>query len=107
AQKIVKHVHSNAIVLAGSGQTYGIGAGQMSRIGAARIAIAQAGPKAKGAALGSDAFFPFSDTVEEAAAAGVTAIIQPGGSLKDQDSIDVCDSLGLTMVITGQRYFKH
>ncbi len=107
AQTVVKHVRSNAIVIAGSGQTYGIGAGQMSRIGAARIALNQAGIKAKGSALGSDAFFPFSDTVEEAARAGVTAIVQPGGSLKDQETIDVCDRLGLTMVLTGRRYFKH
>jgi phosphoribosylaminoimidazolecarboxamide formyltransferase / IMP cyclohydrolase len=107
AQTVVKHVRSNAIVIAGSGQTYGIGAGQMSRIGAARIALNQAGDKAKGAALGSDAFFPFSDTVEEAASAGVTAIVQPGGSLKDQETIEACDRLGLTMVLTGRRYFKH
>jgi phosphoribosylaminoimidazolecarboxamide formyltransferase/IMP cyclohydrolase len=107
AQTVVKHVRSNAIVIAGSGQTYGIGAGQMSRIGAARIALNQAGIKAKGAALGSDAFFPFPDTVEEAARAGVTAIVQPGGSLKDQETIDACDRLGLTMVLTGRRYFKH
>jgi phosphoribosylaminoimidazolecarboxamide formyltransferase / IMP cyclohydrolase len=107
AQTVVKHVRSNAIVIAGSGQTYGIGAGQMSRIGAARIALNQAGEKAKGAVLGSDAFFPFPDTVEEAARAGVTAIVQPGGSLKDQETIEVCDRLGLAMVLTGRRYFKH
>lgn len=79
----------------------------MSRIGAARIALNQAGEKAKGAVLGSDAFFPFPDTVEEAAEAGVKAIVQPGGSQKDQESIDLCNRLGLTMVFTGQRYFKH
>lgn len=107
AQTVVKHVRSNAIVIAGSGQTYGIGAGQMSRIGAARIALKQAGEKSRGAALGSDAFFPFPDTVEEAARAGVTAIVQPGGSLKDQETIEVCDRLGLAMVLTGRRYFKH
>jgi phosphoribosylaminoimidazolecarboxamide formyltransferase / IMP cyclohydrolase len=107
AQKVVKHVRSNAIVIAGPGQTVGIGAGQMSRIGAARIALNQAGEKARGAVLGSDAFFPFPDTVEEAAKAGITAIVQPGGSLKDQESIDLCDRHGLTMVFTGRRYFKH
>ncbi len=107
SQAVVKHVKSNAIVVAGSGQTYGIGAGQMSRIGAARIAIKQAGEKSKGAVLASDAFFPFPDTVEEAASAGIKAIIQPGGSLKDKDVIDVCNRLGLSMVFTGRRYFKH
>jgi len=107
AQKVVKHVRSNAIVIACSRQTLGVGAGQMSRIGAARIALNQAGEKAKGAVLGSDAFFPFPDTVEEAAEAGVKAIVQPGGSQKDQESIDLCNRLGLTMVFTGQRYFKH
>ncbi|OPL12348.1 MAG: bifunctional phosphoribosylaminoimidazolecarboxamide formyltransferase/inosine monophosphate cyclohydrolase [Firmicutes bacterium ML8_F2] len=107
AQTVVKHVRSNAIVLAGRGRTFGIGAGQTSRIGAARIALEQAGEKAKGAVLGSDAFFPFPDTVETAAAAGVTAIVQPGGSLKDADSIALCERLGLTMVFTGRRHFKH
>ncbi len=107
AQKVVKHVRSNAIVIAGREQTYGIGAGQMSRIGAARIALNQAGGRAKGTVLGSDAFFPFPDTVEEAAAAGVTAIVQPGGSLKDKVSIAVCNRHGLAMVFTGRRYFKH
>ncbi len=107
AQKVVKHVRSNAIVIAGRGRTFGIGAGQMSRIGAARIALSQAGERAREAVLSSDAFFPFPDTVEEAAKAGITAIVQPGGSLKDQDSIDLCNKHGLTMVFTGRRYFKH
>ncbi len=107
AQKVVKHVKSNAIVIAREGQTVGIGAGQMSRIGAAKIALAQAGEKARGAELGSDAFFPFPDTVEAAAAAGVTAIIQPGGSLQDEASIAACNRYGLAMVFTGRRYFKH
>lgn len=107
AQKVVKHVRSNAIVLATNGQTVGIGAGQMNRIGAARIAISQAGDRARGAVLGSDAFFPFPDIVDEAAGAGVKAIVQPGGSLKDDESIRLCDRLGLAMVFTGRRYFKH
>lgn len=85
--KVVKHVKSNAIVLAKDEMTVGVGAGQMNRVGAAKIAIAQAGEKAKGSALASDAFFPMPDTVEEAAKAGVTAIIQPGGSIRDEDSI--------------------
>ncbi len=107
AQKVVKHVRSNAIVIAGRDMTYGIGAGQMSRIGAAKIALGQAGQKAKGAVLGSDAFFPFPDTVEEAAGAGVTAIVQPGGSQKDKASIELCNRHDLAMVFTGRRYFKH
>lgn len=107
AQKVVKHVRSNAIVIANAEQTVGIGAGQMNRIGAAKIAIEQGGKKVNGAVLGSDAFFPFPDVAEEAAKAGVTAIVQPGGSLKDQESIDVCNRFGLAMVFTGRRYFKH
>jgi phosphoribosylaminoimidazolecarboxamide formyltransferase/IMP cyclohydrolase len=107
AWKAVKHVKSNAIVLAKNNQTIGVGAGQMNRIGAANIAIEQAGDKTKGSVLASDAFFPMPDTVEAAAKAGVTAIIQPGGSKRDQDSIDVCDQHGIAMVYTGMRHFKH
>ncbi|WP_404349163.1 bifunctional phosphoribosylaminoimidazolecarboxamide formyltransferase/IMP cyclohydrolase [Sutcliffiella horikoshii] len=107
AWKVVKHVKSNAIVLAKEGQTVGVGAGQMNRVGAAKIAIEQAGEKAVGSALGSDAFFPMNDTVEVAAKAGVTAIIQPGGSIKDEDSIKKADEHGITMVFTGMRHFKH
>ena len=88
--KVVKHVKSNAIVLAKDDMTVGVGAGQMNRVGAAKIAIEQAGEKAKGSVLASDAFFPMPDTVQEAIKAGVTAIIQPGGSIKDQLSIDEC-----------------
>ncbi len=105
--KVVKHVKSNAIVLVKDNMTIGVGAGQMNRVGAAEIAIKQAGPKAEGSVLASDAFFPFGDTVEAAIQAGVTAIIQPGGSLRDQESIDVCNKYGVTMVFTGVRHFKH
>jgi len=105
--KAVKHVKSNAIVLAENKQTIGVGAGQMNRIGAANIAIKQAGEQAKGAVLASDAFFPMPDTVEAAAKAGITAIIQPGGSKRDQDSIDVCNEHGIVMVYTNMRHFKH
>ncbi|KMY28509.1 phosphoribosylaminoimidazolecarboxamide formyltransferase [Lysinibacillus xylanilyticus] len=104
---VVKHVKSNAIVVTDSQMTLGVGAGQMNRVGAAKIAFEQAGEKAKGAALASDAFFPMSDTVEAAAAAGITAIIQPGGSIKDQDSIDKANEYGIAMVFTGVRHFKH
>lgn len=104
---VVKHVKSNAIVLVKDDQTIGVGAGQMNRVGAAKIAIEQAGNKAAGSVLASDAFFPMPDTVEEAAKAGVTAIIQPGGSIKDQLSIDECNKNGIAMVFTGTRHFKH
>lgn len=107
AWKAVKHVKSNAIVLAKEGHTVGIGAGQMNRVGAAKIAIEQAGEKAQGSVMASDAFFPMPDTVQEAAKAGVTAIIQPGGSIKDKDSIAEADKLGIAMVFTGVRHFKH
>jgi phosphoribosylaminoimidazolecarboxamide formyltransferase/IMP cyclohydrolase len=107
AWRIVRHVKSNAIVLATTDQTVGIGAGQMNRVGAARIAIAQAGDKAKLAVLASDAFFPMRDTVDAAAEAGIQAIIQPGGSIRDADSIAAADEHGIAMVFTGQRHFLH
>lgn len=105
--KVVKHVKSNAIVLVKDDMTIGVGAGQMNRVGSAKIAIEEAGEKAKGSVMASDAFFPMPDTVEEAIKAGVTAIIQPGGSIRDQDSIDVCNEHGIAMVYTGIRHFKH
>ena len=107
AWKVVKHVKSNAIVLAREDRTVGVGAGQMNRVGAAKIAMEQAGDLAKGSVLASDAFFPMGDTVEAAAAAGVTAIIQPGGSIKDEESIKAADAAGIAMVFTGVRHFKH
>ncbi len=107
AWKVVKHVKSNAIVLVKDSMTIGVGAGQMNRVGAAKIAIEQAGEKAQGSVMGSDAFFPMPDTVEEAVKAGVTAIIQPGGSIKDQLSVDVCNEHNIAMVYTGKRHFKH
>ena len=104
---VVKHVKSNAIVVSDEPMTLGVGAGQMNRVGAANIALAQAGERAKGAALASDAFFPMDDTVEAAAKAGITAIIQTGGSVKDEDSIKKANEYGITMVMTGVRHFKH
>lgn len=104
---VVKHVKSNAIVVCDADMTLGIGAGQMNRVGAAKIALEQAGVRAAGAIMASDAFFPMSDTVEAAAKAGIKAIIQPGGSKKDQDSIDKADEYGIAMVFTGIRHFKH
>lgn len=104
---VVKHVKSNAIVVSKNRRVLGVGAGQMNRVGSARIALGQAGEKARGAVLASDAFFPFPDTAIEAAKAGITAIIQPGGSLKDQDSIKVADEHQMAMVFTGMRHFRH
>ena len=107
AWKVVKHVKSNAIVVANHNKTLGVGAGQMNRVGAAAIALEQAGAAANGAVLSSDAFFPFGDTVEAAAKAGITAIIQPGGSVRDEESITAADKYGIAMVFTGIRHFKH
>ncbi len=107
AWRCVKHVKSNAIVVTRGGQTLGIGAGQMNRVGSAQLALTQAGEKAQGAVLASDGFFPFDDTVRAAAAQGIWAIVQPGGSVRDQDSIKACDELGLVMVLTGIRHFLH
>ncbi|MDT8900186.1 bifunctional phosphoribosylaminoimidazolecarboxamide formyltransferase/IMP cyclohydrolase [Anaeroselena agilis] len=107
AWKVVKHVKSNAIVVAADNRTVGVGAGQMNRVGAANIALTQAGEAAKGAVLASDAYFPFRDTVDAAAKAGVTAIIQPGGSIRDEESIKAADEHGIAMVFTGVRHFKH
>lgn len=107
AWKVVKHVKSNAIVLARDNMTIGVGAGQMNRVGAAKIAVEQAGEKARGSVMASDAFFPMGDTVELAAQAGVTAIIQPGGSIRDEESIRAANAAGIAMVFTGMRHFKH
>lgn len=105
--KVVKNVHSNAIVIGKREQTLGIGAGQMSRVGATRIALEQAGENARGSVMASDAFFPFKDAVELAAAQGVTAIVQPGGSNRDEESIKLCEEYNISMLFTGRRYFKH
>ena len=107
AWKVVKHVKSNAIVFAKNRQVVGVGAGQMNRVNSVRLAVAQAGEKAKGAVLASDAFFPFPDGPEAAAEAGITAIIQPGGSIRDQEVIDIANKYGIAMVFTGVRHFRH
>jgi phosphoribosylaminoimidazolecarboxamide formyltransferase / IMP cyclohydrolase len=106
-EKVCKHVKSNAIVLVKDGMTVGIGGGQSNRVGAAKIALEQAGEKANGAIMASDAFFPMPDTVELAAQYGVKAIIQPGGSIKDELSIEACKKHNIAMVLTGVRHFKH
>lgn len=108
--KLVRNVKSNAIVFANSEQLLGVGAGQMSRIDSVKIAVRkvlEAGLNLKGAIMASDAFFPFSDSVEIAAKAGISAIIQPGGSIKDKDVIKKADELGITMVFTSIRHFLH
>lgn len=128
--RIVKHVKSNAIVVGKAGMVYGVGAGQMNRIGSAEIALKQAArtlaeeaaaatgvdadtldekevARKAGLVLASDAFFPFDDCVTLAAEYGVKAIVQPGGSVRDADSVKKCDELGITMLFTGERHFKH
>lgn len=107
--KIVKHVKSNAIVVVKDGATLGVGAGQMNRVGSATIALeeAKAAGATEGLVLASDGFLPFDDTVEQASRYGVTAIVQPGGSIRDEDSIKKADEKGITMLFTGMRHFKH
>lgn len=105
--RVCKHVKSNAIVFAKEDRTVGVGAGQMSRVLAVELAAKKAGESAKGAAMASDAFFPFPDGVEAAHAAGITAVVQPGGSKKDDEVIAACDAVGIAMIFTGVRHFKH
>ncbi len=107
AQKIVKHVKSNAILLSDGKATVGVGAGQMSRIDSLEIAISKSNKPLKGCVMASDAFFPFRDSVDRASKEGITAIIQPGGSMRDQESIDACNEHGIAMVFTGKRCFRH
>ena len=107
AWKICKHVKSNAIVIAKDQKTIGIGAGQMNRVGASKIALEAAKENSSGGVLASDGFFPFSDTVEIANSYGIKSIIQPGGSIRDKDSIKLCDSKGISMIFTNKRHFLH
>lgn len=107
AWKIVKHIRSNAIAVAFNQQSLGIGAGQMNRVGSAKLALEAAGTKSKGAVLASDGFFPFDDTVKMASDYGISSIIQPGGSIRDEDSIKACNELGIKMILTGKRHFLH
>jgi phosphoribosylaminoimidazolecarboxamide formyltransferase/IMP cyclohydrolase len=107
AWRVCKHVKSNAIVYAKGQRTVGVGAGQMSRVVSVEIANKKAGEEARGAVMASDAFFPFPDGVEAAAAAGITAVIQPGGSVKDEDVIAAADKAGMAMLLTGVRHFRH
>ena len=107
AWRVCGRVKSNAIVLVQGTATVGVGAGQMSRVDSVHIAVRKAGERARGSVLGSDAFFPFADGIEAAAEAGVTAIIQPGGSLRDAAGIEAADRAGMAMVFTGVRHFRH
>jgi phosphoribosylaminoimidazolecarboxamide formyltransferase / IMP cyclohydrolase len=107
AMKVVKHTKSNGIALVKDKQSIGVGPGQTNRVTSVKIAIEYGGDRTKGAVMASDAFFPFSDCIEAAAAAGISAIIQPGGSVRDQESIDECNQRGIAMVFTGMRHFKH
>jgi phosphoribosylaminoimidazolecarboxamide formyltransferase/IMP cyclohydrolase len=107
AWRVVRHVKSNAIVFTKNRQVVGVGAGQMNRLQSVRLAVGQSGEKAQGAVMASDAFFPFPDGPQAAVDAGITAIIQPGGSVKDQETIDLCNQHGIAMVFTGMRHFLH
>ena len=107
AWRVAKHVKSNAIVFAGGGRTLGIGAGQMSRVDSVRLAISKARAPLKGSVLASDAFFPFRDNIDEAAKAGITAIIQPGGSVRDDEVLAAADEYGMAVVLSGERHFRH
>jgi len=107
AWRVAKHVKSNAIVLAREGRTVGVGAGQMSRVDSVKISVQKAHPTSKESVMASDAFFPFRDGIDEAARAGVTAIIQPGGSVRDNEVIEAANQHGMAMIFTGLRHFKH
>jgi phosphoribosylaminoimidazolecarboxamide formyltransferase/IMP cyclohydrolase len=107
AWKAVQHVKSNSIVFAAGSATVGIGGGLPSRVDSVKLAATKAGPQASGAVMASDAFFPFPDGIEAAAAAGVSAVIQPGGSIRDKDVIAAANKLNLAMVFTGVRHFRH
>ena len=106
-EKEVKHIKSNAILIVKDHATVGIGAGQVSRIDAVEIAIRKAGNQTKDAVLASDAFFPFRDSIDCIAKTGIRAIIQPGGSVRDNEIIAACDQHGIAMVFTGKRCFRH
>jgi phosphoribosylaminoimidazolecarboxamide formyltransferase/IMP cyclohydrolase len=110
AWRVAKFVKSNAIVYGRGGMTIGVGAGQMSRVNSARIAAIkaeQAGLEVKGSVMASDAFFPFRDGIDQAAAVGITAVIQPGGSMRDEETIAAADEHGMAMIFTGMRHFRH
>ena len=107
AWKIVKHIKSNAIAIVKNGTLLGMGAGQPNRVESTKLALNSAGEKKTGAVLGSDAFFPFSDSIEIAGEAGIRAVVQPGGSIRDQETIEVAKKYALSLFHTGTRHFRH
>jgi phosphoribosylaminoimidazolecarboxamide formyltransferase/IMP cyclohydrolase len=107
AWRVAKHVKSNAIVFAGGGRTLGVGAGQMSRVDSVKLAVMKAQLPLKGSVLASDAFFPFRDGLDEAAKAGVTAVIEPGGSVRDEEVIAAANQHKIALVFSGERHFRH
>ena len=107
AWALVRHVKSNAITVVNKKILLGCGAGQMSRVDSVGLALAKAGDRARGAVMASDAFFPFADSIEQAAQVGISAVIQPGGSRRDEEVIAAADAHGMTMIFTGRRHFKH
>ena len=107
AWKVVRHVKSNAIVLAHKLAVVGVGAGQMNRLASVQLALDKAAERARGSVLASDAYFPFADGVEAAAKAGITAVIQPGGSIRDEETIRMANHYAIAMILTGQRHFRH
>jgi phosphoribosylaminoimidazolecarboxamide formyltransferase/IMP cyclohydrolase len=107
AWRLVKHLKSNAIALVREGRLVGAGAGQMSRVEAARLAVAKAGKRAEGAVAASDAFFPFPDGLQVLADAGVRAVVHPGGSVRDAEVAEAADAAGVSLVLTGRRHFRH
>jgi phosphoribosylaminoimidazolecarboxamide formyltransferase/IMP cyclohydrolase len=107
AWRVCARTSSNAVVVAAGGQALGVGAGQQSRVEAAQIAVAKAGSRARGAAAASDAFFPFRDGLDVLAEAGVAAVVQPGGSVRDGEVVAAADEHGIAMVLTGERHFRH
>jgi phosphoribosylaminoimidazolecarboxamide formyltransferase/IMP cyclohydrolase len=107
AWRVVKHIKSNAILFSGPGQTLGVGAGQMSRVDSVKIAVMKAQLPLAGSVVASDAFFPFRDGLDAAAEAGATAVVQPGGSVRDPEVVEAADEHGMAMVFTGRRHFRH
>ena len=104
---MLRHTKSNGILIAKDGTTVGLGAGQVSRVDAVHMALRKGGENVKGGVLASDAFFPFRDSIDTVKDSGISTIIQPGGSIRDQEVIDACDEYGFSMIFTGTRCFKH
>ena len=106
-RQVLRHTKSNGILIAKDGTTVGLGAGQVSRVDAVHMALRKGGENVKGGVLASDAFFPFRDSIDTVKNSGISTIIQPGGSIRDQEVIDACNEYGFSMIFTGTRCFKH